>query len=340
MNRNFKVAVSLLVIIAVIIWWCCRPSPKNGSTERPSVPSTAQQVAVPKSNPGASVSQNQPAPTNQTPERQMTKEERAEKRQSAVEHSYDEWRTPIEFYGMVMDDSNNVIVGAQVDFLCNDLSPSGTSSYHTQSDINGGFSIKGITGKLLDVKVNKDGYYSYSPQGEDFYYAGQNQNFTPNVGSPVIFRMHKKGEGADLIRYDKSFKLSRNGTPILVDLATGNLTMSGENTLKVEGWTLDNEKKPKYDWSCRVSVPGGGLQTNDDQFPFLAPEIDYVTEDSIDMPVTNNPTWSYIVHRNYYVHTAGGNFGRMVFTMVAGGDNFCEVNLFFNPAGSRSLEPK
>jgi len=90
----------------------------------------------------------------------MTQEERAQKRQSAIEHSYDDWKTPIEFYGMVMDDSNNAIVGGQVAFQCNDLSSSGTSFYNTQSDISGGFSIKGISGKLLDVKVNKDGYYS------------------------------------------------------------------------------------------------------------------------------------------------------------------------------------
>jgi len=207
--------------------------------------------------------------------------------------------------------------------------------------MNGGFSIQNISGKLLRVTVSKEGYYSYQPNGAFFYYAGENQNFVPDASRPVVFYLREKGAGTNLIHYDKSFSLSRDGTPILIDLPSGTVVSSGGDSLKVEGWTYDNQKKEgsKYDWKCRVSVPGGGLQTNDEEFPFLAPESDYVVEDIIDMPVTNTVQWSYIVRRQYYVRTADGNFGRMIFTMVAGGGNFCEINLYFNPSGSRNLEP-
>jgi hypothetical protein len=270
-----------------------------------------------------------------------TKEDRDKKQAAINEQNLNEWKTPIEFYGIVEDESNNVIAGAKIDFECNDLSPEGTSFYQTHSDVNGAFSIKNISGKLLRVTVSKAGYYAYQPNGAFFYYAGQNQNFVPDAGRPVVFYLREKGSGTNLIHYDKSFSLARDGMPILVDLPSGKVMPSSGNALQVRVWTYDDQKKEgsKYDWRCRVSVPGGGLQTNDEEFPFLAPASDYVAEDIIDMPVTNTVQWSYIVHRHYYVRTADGNFGRMVFTMVAGGGNFCEINLYFNPAGSQNLEP-
>ncbi|HEX7569306.1 MAG TPA: hypothetical protein VF492_02260, partial [Verrucomicrobiae bacterium] len=76
------------------------------------------------------------------------------------------------------------------------------------------------------------------------------------------------------------------------------------------------------------------------QFPFLAPENDYTNADFIDMSITNTPHWSNTVRRNYYVHTGDGRFGRMIFSMISGGDHFCELNLYFNPTGSRNLEPQ
>jgi hypothetical protein len=267
--------------------------------------------------------------------------ERDRKKQAIIDQNLNEWKTPIEFYGIVEDESNNVIANAKIDFQCNDLSPDGTSFYHTESDVDGAFSIKNISGKLLRVTVSKSGYYSYQPNGAFFYYAGQNQNFVPDAGRPVVFYLRARGAGTNLIHYDKSFRLPRNGTPVVIDLPSGTVTQSSGNSMKVEGWTYDSQKIGgfKYDWTCRVSVPGGGLQTNDEAFPFLAPDSDYVTDDAIDMPVTNTVQWSYIVSRHYFVRTADGNFGRMIFTMVAGGDNFCEINLYFNPSGSKNLEP-
>jgi hypothetical protein len=336
--RIALVGVLLLLILVSFLFLRYRQPMLTITAVAPTNTATSGQTTF-TTTPRIAVSSN----TNIPPPDELVKMrlERLKQRQIAIDHADDEWRTPIEFYGRVVDESNNVIPGAQVDFGCNDISITGTSYYHAKSDANGSFSIKNIKGKLLGVNVGKNGYYSYDPHGQDFYYAGQNQNFVPDAGNPVVFRLRKKGKGANLIHYDKSFKLPRDGAPIQIDLATGNLSSTSENTMKVEGWTHDNEKKQgwKYDWRCRVSFPGGGFQTNLDHFPFLAPETDYASEDLIEMPVTNNAGWSYIVHRNYYVHTAGGNFGRMIFTMVAGGDNFCEVNLFFNPSGSRNLEP-
>lgn len=145
-----------------------------------------------------------------------------------------------------------------------------------------------------------------------------------------------------MIRYDKSFVMPKDGTPVLIDLPAGKVVASSQNAVQVEAWINDSEKidRWKFNWKCRVSVPNGGLQIYDEVFPFLAPEENYVLEEVIDMPATNNPSWSNQARRNYYIRTADGKYGRMVFTMVPAGDHFCELNLYFNPTDSRNLEPK
>lgn len=269
------------------------------------------------------------------------KEERMNKRQALVEKSLNEWRTPIEFYGKVVDENTNLVAGAQVDFECNDLSKEGTSYYHAQSDANGLFSINGIQGKLLRVTVGKSGYYPYQPYGAFFYYAGQNQNFIPDQWNPVMFKLRKKGAGEPLVHFHHSFRVPRDGTPVQIDLATGKLTTSSQNTLKVECWTHDTEKKARgeYDWKCRISVVDGGLQAYEEEFPFLAPTGNYAPSDDIDMTVKPDVRWQSDVERRYFVQTADGKFGRIILGMVAGGDHFCVVDSNFNASGSRNLEP-
>jgi hypothetical protein len=330
-----KKIISGSALVALLVWWLIvhyappskTPDDKAAVTTNDSNAVLGTDVASLKKN----IPETQPL---------LSSAERVEQIKKSLEEGKNEWRAPINFYGRVINESNSPVSAANIHFIWTDLSPTGNSEKLATSDENGFFTLLDATGKNLIVTVSKVGYYSYQPSGAAFNYSGENHNFVADQGNPIVFRLRKRGEGAALVHYDKSFRLPRDGTPVLIDLATANVTTSGQNTLQVEGWTQDSQKKEgwKYDWKCRVSVPGGGLQIYDEQFPFLAPESNYIPEDVIDMPVTNGVPWSYIVHRNFYVHTADGKFGRMIFTMVAGGDNFCELNLYFNPTGSRNLE--
>ncbi|MDQ6632647.1 MAG: hypothetical protein M3Y82_12990, partial [Verrucomicrobiota bacterium] len=112
------------------------------------------------------------------------------------------------------------------------------------------------------------------------------------------------------------------------------------HSLKIECWTSDSGKKSgeKYDWKCRISIPGGGLQIYSEEFPFHAPENNYVSTDEIDMTVRSDAGWQVDVERKYFIHTSDGKFGRIVFGMVAGGDHFCVIESYLNSLGSRNLE--
>jgi hypothetical protein len=263
-----------------------------------------------------------------------------------MQKGLEEWKTPIQFYGKVVDDHTNPVQAAQISFDCNDLSPKGTSLYHAQSDANGLFSIRGITGKLLGVKVSKDGYYSYQPFGADFYYAGQNQNFVPDPANPVTFRLKKKGLAEPLVHIHapmgggKGFKVSKEGTPLEISLTKGTITPLGQGDLRVQCWTDDQSKLPgqKYNWKCQIAIPNGGISQSTNDLDFQAPVDGYQPIDVIEMPVTLETGWASRAKRNYFLRLASGNYARITFEMIAGGDHFFLLESFLNPSGSRNLE--
>jgi hypothetical protein len=257
----------------------------------------------------------------------------------------DEWRTPIAFYGKVVDEKGIAVSNVAVDFSCNDVSVTGTSTYRSKSGANGLFSIKRIKGKLLVVAISKDGYYTSRADNDSFYYAGQNVNFVPNPAKPELFHLRKIGLCEPLIHVEasmggkKDFRIKRDGTPVEVSLTSGKVVAQGAGDLRVECWTDDEGHKGKhYDWRCRISVPRGGMLPYTNEFPFQAPSEGYVDSDEINMPASLDNGWGSNAKRNYFLKLANGNYARLTFEMIAGGDHFFEVESFVNPSGSRNLE--
>jgi hypothetical protein len=185
------------------------------------------------------------------------------KRTEARDRALDEWRTPIEFYGKVVDESENPVEGAKIAFGWTDLSVEGYSKAETVSDAAGLFNLRGKSGKHLSVEVSKDGYYISRRNTGSFYYAGQDINFTPDAASPVVFRLKKKGAAEELIAtsfpgFAKIAKLPRDGTPFEIDLAQGRKAAAGSGHLKLEltncGDSGENSQRIRLDpanFGCR-----------------------------------------------------------------------------------------
>jgi hypothetical protein len=91
--------------------------------------------------------------------------------------------------------------------------------------------------------------------------------------------------------------------------------------------------------TCIVTIPGGGLVPEDEEFPFLAPDTGYQPSAEINMPADQNG-WQNDVDLNFYYQLADGNYGRMTFSMIAGGQHFFMINSVLNPSGSQNLEPQ
>ncbi len=257
-----------------------------------------------------------------------------------------EWKQPINFYGKVVDENNQLVANANVHFIWTDLSKTGTSEADTKSDSAGLFSLLGKKGKRLCLKASKDGYYTtIDARVPSYEYANPADNlFTPDPNNPVILHLRKKGVGVDLIisQYgvspDFPIHIPRDGTPIRVDFIK---RKTGDN-----GQMQITENKPEYknwqqasSWSFRIEIPDGGFIEENDEFPFEAPETGY-------QPVVKfrfqqgQADWTENLQKNYYIKF--GNpplYGHLQLqTGISYGGAF--LTYAINPTGSRNLEPK
>jgi hypothetical protein len=318
--------------------------PKIEIESQSNISTNSDMSALQSQNPatGQTPKRHEPDPNNPE-EVKAWLAENAKNKQASSSHATDDWKTPIEFYGRVVDEANNAVSDATVNYSCNDTSLTGTSYYHMQSDANGLFAFKGIQGKLLEVDVSKEGYYSYDAHGQFFYYAGENHNFAPDQANPVIFRLRKKGEGANLIKSDfPAFahiaQLKHDGTSVGLDLFEGQQVAGDAGQLKLEFWRDLAEKNPKiFNWKLQLTIPGGGFVATTEQFPFIAPDNGYTSVLVFDMQ-TNNPNWQGNVKANYYLQLPNGKYGRMSFEFLPWNGVFT-IHSLINPSGSRNLEP-
>lgn len=250
-----------------------------------------------------------------------------------------DWQRPIEFYGKVVGENTNPVAGANVTFKWAETpSKDGNKTANTESDANGLFSLRGQRGPSLEIWVSKKGYYA-SQRGQKgvSYLHG---DFSPDPLNPVIFLLRKKGKGEPLVGLNRSYRIPRDGTPVSINLTTGATATSESGDFVVRCWTQDAGKRSgeKYDWRCVVSIPGGGAVTNNEEFAFQALENGYTPSLEIAMPA-DRPDWQDDVDLKFYYRLADGHYGRMTFSMIAGGHHFCMIDSVLNPTGSRNLEP-
>lgn len=275
----------------------------------------------------------------------MTKEEMQQRladwTRAQRERVAENWRKPIEFCGKVIDQYEQPVSGVQVQLIWTDTSTNGTSEKHMLTDTQGQFFLRGTTGRLLQVWLIKDGYYVPKTNQNNFDYA---TGYMAAPSNPVIFRLVKKGEGADLItsQYGMSSTLdfsvsTSDGSPVRVDFFNRKTGRNGQMEI--------SQNKPAYGawqmatgWSYRLAILDGGFVETSDEFPFEAPASGYqsVVEFKFQKADAN---WTEHINKTFYI--AFGNprkYGRIRIetTMTTG----TVLEYAINPDGTRNLEPK
>lgn len=253
-----------------------------------------------------------------------------------------DWRTPIVFYGKVVDENNRPVSGADVKIIVSDTSEDGTTHYNLLSAEDGTFVLRDITGRGLSVYVSKDGYYTLKDVRRNFEYAGEGRgnNYHPIASRHEIFRLKKRGETAALTQFERDVAIPKDGTPTYISLYSGKAVPEHIGHLEVRIWNLaDNAARgKKYDWRCEISLPGGGLLETKEEFAFEAPHTGYDGDSVFDMSKDMERGWTRDVSRSYYVRLRDGNFGLLHFRVIAGKTNFVSLKAFVNPDGERNLE--
>ena len=331
MRRRLFVS-ALILIILHIIWW---PVPIK-SVEPPHIveiptPQIRNDTPVPPV-----VGQTNPIPL-------VSPITSLEERQSAFRAAF---KTPIVFYGRVMDQHDNPVAEATVIYYISDHPERNSSQYQGITDGDGFFSISEVTGISLAVQVSKNGYLKLPPNnprvtssGMFDYAAGTNRHL-PDRNSPVIFRLHKVGPAEQLVRVgEKNFRIARDGSPLTISVDE-----QGSHQLVLRCWNQELQRlasQRQYDWRLEITVPNGGLVTRKDAFDFEAPEALYMPSDTVEMPASLANQWRSFAERSYFIRFGDGTFARVNLRMRAGGDHFVVWESFYNPKlGSPNLEAR
>lgn len=253
-----------------------------------------------------------------------------------------DWKQPINFYGKVVDESDQPVADATASFEWTDLSQQGTSKATATSGENGLFSLTDRQGKRLFVDVAKDGYYSSgNARGAAFEYANPGDGlFTPDAANPVVFRLRKKGEAAQLIHGLKLFGTRIDGSLSYVDLTTAKNGRTPPGDLTVQCTRSERNADKKFDWTFTLGVPGGGLIASTDEFMFLAPDGGYQPTFQISHRI-NDPDWTGQEKRKFFIKSRNGqHYARIEITIMPDYNQNAayDVEWFLNPNGSPNLE--
>lgn len=250
------------------------------------------------------------------------------------------WKTPISFYGRIVDQYSNPVAAVNVTFTVTDLSVKGNSEYQTKSDANGLFMLSGIKGKHLMVYFSKDGYYQSRAEGSAFDYndIASGSQYKPDSNHPELFHLYKGGEKVALIKNELEVRI-RLGETVTVDISSAK-TNAPNGQIRAE--LLENEpfrRGSNGTWSVRVSNSEGGIQFQTEEFPFVAPESGY--RPSIDLRPNSEkpPTWkgSGYYGGAFYLKTRLGYVSGKI--QAIPGNPYFRLSYYWNPSGSRNLEP-
>jgi len=345
-SKNIKIIVLVLtaLLAGVLLFFLL-----GGKSEKPTTnDSSEKQDLRPKQRPKSKGSD-----PRITPEL-IARHEAATKKleQEAMQKIKNVLRTPINFWGQVIDEDQNPIQGAQIRFGATDKYFETGSQYHAVSDKNGLFRIENIKGISLSVRVKKEGYYSpreTSGGSYDYHQPQYSKLPIPTKKSPAVFILKKKGEAEPLVKYTKGSKIPASGAPVGFDLKRGTVVPLAKADLVVSGYpnhkpTYQGKKDYSYpwgyEWGYQLKVAGGGLiEKQGGKYAFVAPENGYQETFKFDMPQSEqDEDWKSKDNRIFYVRLADETYAEINFRYVPGGDRFMVVNGLYNPSGSRNLE--
>ncbi len=251
-----------------------------------------------------------------------------------------EWKTPITFYGKVMDENAAPVGGAKIEFCWTDISRHGTSKKHVLSGAQGLFSLTGVRGKGLTVGVEKEGYHSLRENPFGFEYCDYFDFHRPDPAHPVVFHLLKANIAEPMVHRDCEVHLKLDGSPVYVNLLTGKTGQDGQLEIqkwRSETWWNDRKHGLKFDWRVLLRIPDGGLVDVGKETPFTAPAGGYSPEFDINLPKSGQ-TWATAVTKKMcFVFGNPPKYG----WMKLDADDYSSVvniELWVNPSGSRNLE--
>lgn len=169
----------------------------------------------------------------------------------------------LSFYGRVLDQISNAIVGASIETTTLVMFPGKNAEQKKDqflSASDGSFSVEEDWGQQLTIKVKKNGYidapYQVFRYGNN---APSSPKHIPDSINPVIFVLHEKQSSESLFSFTTGQGLPHEGTPVRFDLTTGKIVATGGDLIVSINCPDPYDNSKKSPWSLSVMVENGGL---------------------------------------------------------------------------------
>jgi hypothetical protein len=259
----------------------------------------------------------------------------------AIAETYNlRFKQPRSFYGKVIDQYGQPVVGVEVTGSIEMLNDSGdglqTQTFETQSDSEGLFDFTGKTGAPIKFTIKKEGYM-LGARGEGYKGPPSEQTTPDNRAILTMWKLHGPEK---LIGSSIDANIPHDGSPVTFDMTTGKESSNGDLRAAISQFPLDVKTgRERFDWSVKVELINGGLLEENDPYPYWAPANGY--QPSFEFNVSSNaPEWVPNLKKSFYAKNAQGQYGIMRFSVYPGrSPTGLEVNFNINPSGSQNLEP-
>jgi hypothetical protein len=342
-RRNQILFLAVVAAILVLVWlfhW--RPVPPTAApaqteaqadSSAPIEQPARQSQPVAKFKPATMAStapSNQSSPVEDPRQREMTETKML-------------WRTPIIFFGRVLDESNQPVAGVHVSYGANSaneqLSQEVRNEGETTSDARGMFKIGGIRGRSFVLELSHPAYYASSSNPPGFDYAGElnSGNGVPDTeDKAMVFYMHHKGNPTTLIERRGGLHKSSDGTTMEFPLR-GKTRAEIIGQLQVQGWKGEpDSQNGHFDWKVKITMPSGGVLESTNEFAFVAPETGY--QQTLEISESkDDPNWKASADKALFFKLPNC-FARGQANIDLFHDLYFSMQYFVNPDGSANLE--
>jgi hypothetical protein len=371
MKNRSVIGVSLLIVVAVVVWiWLSHNrQPPLQRDQAPGGEMATNMVAGPRHR--VAEKTNQYKPWTRPP----GVDDAGWKYLSMVRELMLQENQPVEFYARVVDQNQEPVVGARLELRLSrvDVEKVLAKFPHMKmgeeqvnetnilySDTRGWIQLKGISGHFLNVwGLSREGYTSrYLPGFGGIQYKTTTAveiGHTRALGGLTMdavdsnrgytFRLWKKGETERLVPIRFGVCIPENTHQAWFSLFNGQISdpaAAWADFSIVETMLHPEDRTKQYDRTITIQgLHGARLMETSEAYPYLAAERGYRPEYAFDvLPSTGygpQGTWDW--SKNFYVMARDGRVFSGLRIDFVGGKLCFSFNGYLNPAGSRDLEP-
>jgi hypothetical protein len=340
-RKRYLIAIPFIGVMSLFVWLLEKPAPMNGPADQNESKTTKQSIEL------GLMDKSVPDVRGGVPPSPRARNQRfqgeAEQLHRQIESEIAIWQAPILYFGRVVDENDQPIAGAQAAYGAQSMNQLREEVYDTgivTTDERGIFKISEVRGVNLMVQVSHPDYYPYptNSTGFDKRSVPRRGYFSAGEETAEVFRMHHKGNPVPLVHGVDGVDVPLGETSTVIELRGGEYSQKiGQLVIQASGDPPPRRNREQFNWNVKITIPGGGFIESTNQFDFVAPMEGYVP--MIAFGFTKATVgWTDTVAKNYFVKLPTG-YARLGVYIGAKRPLFFSIDYYFNPDGSRNVEP-